>query len=164
MKQKFYSIYDRNPSVVTVLDYKTKFVDQSEADTVGLHYQLQRYGMDSLLARFEAMKDKFGYADTRVIPDFATLQNRLAKGIEYFNNLPSEIRAKFGHKAENFYEFVETNPQEAVKQGYISTPFAEEFIKQQGSSKVDVEPVTPVTPVEPVSETQSVANDENVSA
>lgn len=115
----FFTHYNRPPVVKTVLDTDTVFVSQADADTVSLSYQLQRYGMDGLQARMEAMRDKFGYADCTKTGTFAELQNRVRKGVEYFEALPSEVRAKFGHRPEAFYEFLETNTEEAVKQGYL---------------------------------------------
>lgn len=115
----FFTHYNRPPSVSTVLDTDTVFVSQADADTVSLSYQLQRYGMDGLQARMEAMRDKFGYADCTKTGTFAELQNRVRKGVEYFEALPSEVRAKFGHRPEAFYEFIESNKEEAVKQGYL---------------------------------------------
>lgn len=147
MSTKFFTRYSVPDSPVTVLDYETKTVDQSEADMCGLHYQLQRYGLDGLQARFEAMKDKFGYADTRAVPSFAELQNRIVKGNEYFNNLPAEIRAKFGNNSAKFYTYLEENPEQAVKDGYI-----------HGMSYVDIKPGDEVQPVEPP---KSIENQEN---
>lgn len=148
-KPKFYTFYDRPPEVTTVLDYDTKLVDQSEADMCGLDYQLQRFGIDGLQARFEAMKDKFGYADTRMLPSFAELQNRIVKGTEYFNNLPSEIRAKFNHQPENFFTYLEENPQQAVKDGYVSNVYINDILpKQQEQINQVLDKVEPT--VEPV--------------
>lgn len=110
------------------LDYDTKFVQQSEADVSGLKYQLERYGMNTVLAKFESMKSKFGYADCRHIPDFEELQNRVIAGTEYFNNLPSEIRRKFNDKPACFYDYLEKHPVESVKEGYINNDTAE-YIK-----------------------------------
>lgn len=131
MASKFHTFYSQAPHVKTVLDYETKLVDQSEADMCGLDYQLQRFGIDGLAARFEAMKDKFGFADTRMLPSFAELQNRIVKGTEYFNNLPSEIRAKFNHQPEKFYTYLEENPEEAIKNGYVSDVYMNDILPKQ---------------------------------
>lgn len=161
----FLTRYNPPKSSCVKLDTETKFVDQSEADMVGLKYQLQRYGLDGLAARFEAMKDKFGYADTRLIPSFSELQNRIIKGTEYFRQLPSEIRAKFGHNVAAFYEYIENNPEQAVKDGLISGVQVVEDIRKdiQNIVSPSVEKVEP-QPVK-VPETQSVSeNSENLSA
>lgn len=117
----FFTHYNRPPAVDTVLDYETSTVSQADVDISRLSYQLDRYGMDGLQARMEAMRDKFGYADTTKYGDFADLQNRVRKGVEYFEALPSEIRAKFGHRPENFYDYLEKNKDEAIKQGFIKS-------------------------------------------
>lgn len=153
---KFYTYYNRPKSPVTVLDYETKFVDQSEADMCGLHYQLQRYGIDGLQARFEAMKDKFGYADTRMIPGFAELQNRIVKGNEYFNSLPSEIRKQFGNNSAEFFTYLEKNPKEAISKGYIEGLNIKDY---------ETEPVIPITdPVTPSVQVETVENSQLNSA
>lgn len=118
---KFYTRYNLPPTKPLELDIETKFVSQAEADMVGLSYQLKRFGFDGLAAKFEAMKGKFGYADTRLVPDFQTMANNVAKGVEYFNKLPVEIRQKFDYKADKYYEYLGEKPEEALKQGYIDS-------------------------------------------
>lgn len=157
-ERKFFTFYDRPKSPVTVLDYETKFVDQSEADMCGLHYQLQRYGLDGLQARFEAMKDKFGYADTRMIPSFSELQNRIVKGNEYFNSLPSEIRKQFNNKSAEFFDYLEKNPKDAISKGYIEGLNINDY-EVQPTTPV-VEPVTPSVQVETVENSQQNSADD----
>lgn len=126
---KFYSNFNKPKQKFSDnLDYKTKMVSQAEADVCGLKYQLERYGMNTLMSKFEAMKSKFGYADCRNIPDFETMQNRVVSGTQYFDNLPSEIRQRFNNKAAIFYSYIENNPVEAVKEGYINNSTAD-YIK-----------------------------------
>lgn len=120
-KISFFTHYNRPPAFDTVLDYVTTNVSQADVDISKLSYQLDRYGMDGLQARMEAMRDKFGYADCTKYGNFADLQNRVRKGVEYFEALPSEVRAKFGHRPENFYEYLENNRDEAIKQGFIKS-------------------------------------------
>lgn len=120
-KISFFTHYNRPPSVLTELDYETCNVSQADVDISKLSYQLDRYGMEGLQARMEAMRDKFGYADTTKFGNFADLQNRVRKGVEYFEALPSEVRAKFGHRPELFYDYLEKNKDEAIKEGYIKS-------------------------------------------
>lgn len=155
-KTGFYTYYNRPPKQNTVLDYETKFVSQAEADTCGLKYQLERYGMDGLQQRFEAMKDKFGYADTRLVPSFAELQNRIVKGTNYFNELPSEIRAKFGHSPANYFDFIENHPDEAIKEGYISGEFGDYIKNKYGEFKTVLEQSDVTKQVETVEKTAEV--------
>lgn len=159
---KFYTAFNRPKHEKTVLDYETKLVQQSEADVVGLKYQLERYGMNTLMAKFETMKSKFGYADCRHIPDFEELQNRVIAGTEYFNNLPSEIRREFKDKPAAFYDYLEKNPVEAVKKGYINNDTAE-YIKKIYPDKFTNETSQDVVKesvgtVEPIEETPENVN------
>lgn len=154
---KFETLYEnRKPLYVTELDYDTKLVDQSEADAVSLDYQLKRFGMDGLTARFELMKSQFGYADTRLIPSYSELSNRIAKGTEYFNALPSEIRRQFSDKPENFFDYLENNPKEAIEKGYISDEYTKYmqdlFVKKDVETPVSVDKQENVTSSEVVSE------------
>lgn len=148
-KYKFKSFYVNRPAPVScVPDTETKFVDQSEADRASLRYQLERFGMDSLLQQFEKTKAQFGYADTRVSKNFVELQQKMAEANSYFMELPSQIRAKFHHSATEFFSQIETNPEKMFKEGYISKSLAKELGVQSAIDKpVDITPVTPVTPV-----------------
>lgn len=122
---KFNSFYVNRPEpVFTVPDTETKFVDQSEADRASLKFQLERYGMDSLLQQLENTKAQFGYADTRMCADFAELQQKMAEANSYFMKLPSRVRAKFNHDATTFYSSIEANPEKAFDDGYISKDLA----------------------------------------
>lgn len=125
---KFQTFYTNRPEPVTcVLDEETKFVDQSEADRAGLKYQIERYGMDSLLQQFEKTKAQFGYADTRLVKDFAGLAQSYADANQYFMQLPSAIRKKFNHNAVEFYSSIEQNPEQSYKDGYISKDLASQL-------------------------------------
>lgn len=155
---KFYTFYDRPKSPNAVLDYETKFVSQAEADMNGLKYQIERYGMDSLVQRFEEMKSKFGYADTRVVPGFAELQNRIVAGREYFEALPSEIRKIFGHRPENYFSYLEENPEKAVQQGYISEEQCKVLMEKYN---IPVANISSDTITENVKAVETVDNTEN---
>lgn len=127
---KIYSRYGDLPvGPVKVLDTETKLVSQAEADMVSLQAQLSRYGMDSLMAKMQAVQDKFGYADTRLLPDFATLQQKIVEGNQYFDSLPSSIRAEFNHKSELFYDYCSKNPDKAEERGFITRVKADELNK-----------------------------------
>lgn len=121
----FYNFYGNcPPPSTTELDEETKFVDQSEADRAGLKYQLERFGMDSLLQQFEKTKAEFGYADTRLVSDFAELAQKYAEANEYFMALPSGIRKQFNHDPIAFYESMNADPKGAYDKGFISKDMA----------------------------------------
>lgn len=145
---KFNSFYKQSPVPVTcVPDTETKWVDQSEADRCSLKYQLERYGMDTLMQQLEKTKAQFGYADTRATKDFAQLAQYYADANGYFQELPSEIRKQFGHSAVEFYSAIEKQPKDMYEKGYIS----KEYAKSLGVKFDEVkEPVQEV--VEPVIE------------
>lgn len=122
-KKKFYGFYDDLPKVYFEPDTKTTFVSQSEVQTSGLQYQLKQYGFDSLAQRMETMRAKFGYADCTQISDFAGLQNKYVNAVEYFNNLPSEVRRQYNDTPALFYDDIQKNPHTAFKAGFISEDF-----------------------------------------
>lgn len=157
---KFKSFYVNPPAPVgTILDTETKFVDQSEADRASLSYQLERFGMDSLLQKLEQTKAQFGYADTRLTKNFVDYAESMAEANYYFEQLPAKIRKEFGHDPVQFYSKIESDPEYMYKNGYISEKLAKDLgvISLQDS----VQPVDTVQPVQPV---ENVTNDENVSA
>ncbi|UPW41787.1 internal scaffolding protein [Peromfec virus RodF7_10] len=160
---KFKSFYVNRPDPVTVVpDTETKFVDQSEADRASLKFQLERYGMDSLLQQFEKTKSQFGYADTRLCKDFAELQQKAAEANSYFMQLPSRIRAKFHHSSTEFFTSLEQNPSKAYDEGYISKSLAAQLGVEKAIDKPieTIDPiVTPVTPVTPAEVVESVVTE-----
>lgn len=138
-KQTFYTFFNRPPRVVTELDYDTCHVSQSEADMCSLAAQLQRFGEDGLLAKMQALQDKFGYADCTKIGTFADIQNKYRRGVEYFEALPSEVRAKFGHRPEAFYDYIQNNQEQAIKDGYIKAPDFSDVDVPDLSTSVDTD-------------------------
>lgn len=156
---KFQTFYTNRPEPVCCEpDTETKFVDQSEADRAGLKYQIERFGMDSLLQQFEKTKAQFGYADTRLCKDFAGLAQHMAEAESYFMQLPAQIRKQFNHSAVDFYSEIEKNPSYMYEKGYISKNLASELgVKSAIDTPVEVVEST----VQPVSEPVQT---ENVSA
>lgn len=135
-KFQFYDFYNkRPPKVSTVLDTDTVFVSQSEVKTSGLAYQLERFGMNTLEARMEQMRSKFGYADCTKNNDFATIQNLYRQSVDYFSALPSDVRRKYQDDPTVFYENIQKNPQTAFEAGFISK---EQLDKMLDTTSVDV--------------------------
>lgn len=128
-KQVFYTHYNRPPSFNTTLDIDTCFVSQSEADMCCLQNQLRRYGEDGLAAKMQALQDKFGYADCTKVGTFADVQNKYRRGVEYFEALPSEVRARFQHRPDVFYDYIEKNQEQASKEGFVKPIFKEDVVK-----------------------------------
>lgn len=146
---KFCTFYDRSPvKHTTRIDQETLFVDQSEAERASLKFQLERFGMDTLLSKLKQTQQQFGYADTRFSKSFSTLAQQYADATQYFSALPSEIRAEYNHDPIKFYEDIETNPKKAFDRGFISKQLAKVF----GVYKDDI-PTTTAATRDPVVET-----------
>lgn len=130
MTKKFYDYYNnRPPKCNTVLKDDTTFVSQSEVECTSLKYMLDRFGMNTLSARMEQMRDKFGYADCTVNNNFADIQNRYIDAVNYFNDLPAQVRRRYKDRAELFYDDLDKNPQTAYEAGFISKEKFEELVK-----------------------------------
>ena len=161
MPTPFYTGYNRPPQQKTVLDYDTVHVSQSEAKVASLQYQLERFGMSGLQAQMEQMREKFGYADCTKVPSFAEAQQQLAKATQYFEALPSKVRQAFGHRPEAFYDFIEKNPEEARKQGFI-TPTAKQ--QQAIDEGLDIQKTNPKVIKDAIDiNTQQVIKSESVT-
>lgn len=79
---------------------------QSHADSVDIHVLLQRYanGDPGVLARVQG-----AYGDFTQMPQtFAEALNTLIAAEQYFNGLPVETRAQFGH---DFHQFIASMDQ-----------------------------------------------------
>lgn len=169
---KFCSFYSNKPKPVTcVPDTETKFVDQSEADRASLKYQLERYGFDSLQQQLEKTRSQFGYADTRLVSDFAELNQKMADANSYFMNLPAQERAKYDHSVIKYFTEIEKNPAKAYELGHISKSLAAQLGVESAIDKpvTPIEtiekPITPIVPVEQVvTPTAPVENQQIVSA
>lgn len=160
---KFHTLYNKPKPVSVIPDTETKLVDQSEADRASLKFQLERFGMDSLAQQLQKTQAQFGYADTRLVKDFATLHEKMAEANKYFSLLPSSVRKKFNHSAVDYFSSIEQNPSQAYKDGYISKSLAATLGVQAAIDKPvqpvqPVEPVQPVQPVQPVEPVQPVIN------
>lgn len=117
---------------------------QSEYESTTIDWYLKRYsatGVDPFANR--VMDARFG--DFSNYDSFLTAQNKLAQVRQGFDNLPSEIRAKFNNNINAFMEFV-TNPaneSELVSMGLVKP--ASETHSNTGTAPV-TDVVTP--PVE----------------
>lgn len=152
---KFFTYYNEPKKVCTVPDNDTVFVSQSEAIRSSLKYQLETFGMDTLSAKLKETQSKFGFADTRFSKSFGDLCEHYARANEYFQQMPAKVRANFGHDPIKFYDFIEKNPSESFKSGFISKDLASTLgvsfdipIVEQKKEVVDPLPVPSVTETE----------------
>ena len=165
---EFFTFYNRPAPVTCVPDTETKFVDQSEADRASLKYQLERFGMDSLQQQLQKTMSQFGYADTRLTKSYSDLASIYAEANSYFSNLPSRVRAKFGHDPVQFYQYIEQQPEKAWKDGFISKEKAAEMGVLSAMPAPPVTETAVVTPTEPLpvvtTPVEPTVPSENVSA
>lgn len=152
---KFFTYYNSPAPVTTVPDLETVFVSQSEAIRASLKYQLETFGMDTLQAKLKETQSKFGYADTRFSKSFGDLCEQYARANDYFQSLPAQYRAQFGHDPIKFYSYIEKQPANAFKAGFISKDLAKTLgvsvdpVKTESvqTQSVSTEPV-PTQPVQ----------------
>lgn len=140
---EFKSYYSKLECLPHSNDSETVLINQEEADCCGLAYQVRRYGMDGLAARFEAMKDKFGFADCRNLPNYAEQVNMVNRATEYFDNLPSELRKQYGNDPVRFYDAINQQPVSMQEKGFISPEYTKDILARQ-------QVTTPVEPAKPV--------------
>lgn len=153
---KFYTYYTNEPpKVSTQPDTETVLVSQSEAIRSSLKYQLEVFGMDTLQAKLKETQSKFGYADTRYSKSFGALCEQYARANDYFQALPAEYRAKFGHDPIKFYSSIEQNPGEAYKTGFISKDLAQKLGVVFEQPKIEA----PQQPVEVSQQTVEVTSE-----
>lgn len=97
---------------------------QSHKDSCDIHVLLARYnnGDPDALSRAQG-----AYGDFSNIPKtYAELLNSMIAGETYFNSLPVEIRAKFGHSFQQFMMSMDDMPGWLEKMGIVSDqPVAE---------------------------------------
>lgn len=164
---KFCTFYN-NPikKLGTTIDFETVFVDQSEAERASLKFQLERFGQDTLLSKLKQTQSQFGYADTRFSKSFGDLAQNYAEANQYFQNLPAQIRAEYGHSAIRFYESIDKDPKQAFVKGYISKDLyqslrPQDFVNEQ--TQKDIQNIsdvnTPKTVVEGVKTVENVTSD-----
>ncbi len=124
---------------------------QSEYESTTIDWYLKRYsatGVDPFANRI--VDARFG--DFSNYESFLTAQTKLAQVRQGFDNLPSEIRAKFNNNINAFMEFV-TNPEneaELVSLGLVKQSASETQSTTGTAPVVDVQ--TPVVEAQPSSE------------
>lgn len=157
-KPVFYDFYFKKPPAVNHdNDNDTVLVSQSEVKTSGLAYQLKHYGMDSLSARMEEVRSKFGYADTTNCGDFTDIQNKYVSAVQYFESLPSEIRRKFADRPDVFYDNIFKDVELSKELGIIPKDFIDKSVSS--SDNVELNPVNADTSLanQPKDDTASVS-------
>ena len=132
------------------------YVQQQFKDDCDIHTIIDRFTR-GLPYRHMAVQPQFG--DFSDVADFQAAQNLIARTTEYFELLPSDLRARFGNSPSEFLAFVNdpANTEEAIKLGILQkaseTPVTDASKPSEGS---DInQPLTPAP--EPVSGQDKVA-------
>lgn len=124
---------------------------QSHRDSVDIHVLLTRYrnGDESALSRIQGAYGDF----TQMPTTFSEALNTFLAAEAYFDALPVEVRAKYGH---NFHQFISAfdSPTFASDIGLIPPPSASADIQlprpsvpnTEGQSEANKTPDTPASP------------------
>lgn len=91
--------------------------DQQYKDECSIDAIIKKYGIMG-----QPVPQPFGTGgDVSELGDFASVMQKVAVAREQFMDLPSEIRARFGHSPEAFYNWLadSKNTEEAVKLGLL---------------------------------------------
>lgn len=116
----YYTPY-KNRSLKSVLKFnepsRTKQCHKIETD---IRNQLLKFATREQL-QMSQMAAKPIYGDFSQLPDFQEAQTMVARTKEYFDGLPSDIRARFHNDSSEFVSFVgnPNNAEEAVKLGIL---------------------------------------------
>ena len=97
----------------------TKQTFKDSTDINKILQRAQKTGTISHLAKHGA-----AYGDYSDAPDLLTAMNRITKGREIFEDLPSEIRSEFSNDMFQFFEFV-NDPQNSDKLATVLPGLAE---------------------------------------
>ena len=82
-------------------DNKTKQAFRDDADINQMLAKAQKAGTISHIEKHGAE-----YGDFTDMPDLLTAHQRMARGVEIFNELPSEVRREFGQDPGAFFKYV----------------------------------------------------------
>lgn len=96
-------IFDKNGVMDLVETGKANLYDeiQSHADSVDIHVLLKRYAETGDPALFSRVQGAYGDF-TQMPTTFAGALNTLIAAEQYFNGLPVDVRAQFGHSFQQF--------------------------------------------------------------
>ena len=103
-------------------------VQQCDKDSTDINKIISRYGEQCVCAACAANARQPISEDVAALSseDFNTMMQKMASLNNQFNELPADVRKKFGHNPANMLEFMQNpaNQEEAAKLGLISKPIA----------------------------------------
>ncbi len=126
MKNKFRTQFDHRHVGMSFKDVKS-MTDPQFKDDCSIEGIIKRYGI------LPADERPAMIADVSEIGDFEECMRKVQDGVDHFNGLPSDIRARFGNDPKAFFAFISnpTNIEEAVKIGLME-------VRKEEKSLVDV--------------------------
>lgn len=103
IKTLYGPIFDEHGVMDLTVTGKANLYDeiQSHADSVDIHVLLKRYAESGDPALFSRVQGAYGDF-TQMPTTFAGALNTLIAAEQYFNGLPVEVRANFGHSFQQF--------------------------------------------------------------
>jgi len=106
---------------------KTKQSFAIEADINNIMARAKKTGF--LVDPLKPLTRKALFGDFSDLPDFSTMQDRLAKINNEFSHLPADVRLKFENDPSNLIEFLAdpANKQDAIKLGLWPKPVRKNF-------------------------------------
>ena len=136
---KFFTQYNNRTPKSTVKFTQPSRTKQNHKYESDIHNQLLKFATREQLQLHE-MASKPIYGDFSQMPDFNEAQNLVARTKEYFDGLPSHMRAQFNNDSAQFVSFVgnPANADQAVKMGILEKMAAP--VKQQLENLQNVMP------------------------
>ena len=114
--------------------------EQSHRDETNINNIVKRHGMD-LIAKTAALSTPEYIMDDDPTNDFMEAMLIVTKAQQTFEQLPSELRAKFENQPAKFMDFIHNpeNIDQMVEMGLVNAP-------QPEPSPIQVEVITPTVP------------------
>lgn len=99
--------------------------EQSHKEMCDINNIIAKYNRTGLITHVSKIE---GYMGDMTGNDFHEMQNKIAKAVSMFNDLPSEIRKRFKNNPENLLQFMEdpNNREEGIELGLINKRWTKE--------------------------------------
>lgn len=133
--------YCKRPGTVDDQGNIVYFTEQHHKKECDVNFIIAKYDKEGIIKHVSRFEAKFG--DMTGV-DFKEMQDTVAKAKTSFNNLPANLRKRFGNSPEGLLSFMENpaNRQEAIKLGIIRSDWTEatdgigEHVKE-GENKIN---------------------------
>ena len=157
---KIRSIYDLGEPVKGLEFKQPSLAQQQFKEDCEIESILQRHNLGGVMGIYPQSEQQPMYADVSDIPDFQVSQTHVARATEYFEGLPSSVRAHFNNNLSEFLSAL-GNPdarQSLTDMGILKkkadpAPDQSSVLPDQGTGTIDKGGTTaPVKPSEGVIE------------